>query len=140
MHSKHPKEDPLIDMGYEVRDAEMKTIGVATGIFFAFVVVSFAIGFGIFAWLNPAILHEKTTQAPFMSNAPKPPYPLLQTNITTKTDIKELRQGETAQLTTSAVLDAKKGVYRIPIDRAIDLVAQRGLPERPSPNVVSGPK
>ncbi len=127
-------------MGYEVRDLDIKTIVRASTIFFVFVTAMFAVGFGLFAWMNPAMRNEQAPQPPFMKNAPQPPNPLLQTNITTKTDIKELRQNETAQLTTSAVLDAKKGVYRIPIDRAIDIVARRGLPSKPDVGIHSGGK
>jgi hypothetical protein len=72
-----------------------------------------------------------------VKNAPPSPNPLLQTNITTNTDIKELRQKETDELTTSAVLDAKAGVYRIPVSRAIELTVQRGLPQKPT-SVKSG--
>lgn len=136
MHD-HKREDPLTDLGYEVRDTDMQAIGKATTIFFVFVFISFLLGFGIL-WLlvgngNPVkgfnALKDRKTTAPFMTNAPKPPYPLLQTNITTKTDIKELRQNETTILTSSGIVDAQKGVYRIPIDRAIDLTVQRGLPD-----------
>ena len=139
MHD-HKREDPLTDLGYETRDTDMQAIGKATTIFFVFVFASFMLGFGIL-WLlvgngNPVkgfnALKDRQATAPFMTNGPKVPYPVLQTNITTKTDIKELRQNETAILTTSGVVDASKGIYRIPIDRAIELTAQRGLPDTPS--------
>ncbi len=136
MHD-HKREDPLTDLGYEVRDMDLLAIGKATTIFFVFVTISFVLGFGIL-WIlvgngNPVkgfnALKDRETQKPFITNPPKAPNPLLQTNITTKTDIKELRQNETALLTTSGVVDGAKGIYRIPIDRAIELTAQRGLPD-----------
>ncbi|HVO69707.1 MAG TPA: hypothetical protein VMT24_06660 [Aggregatilineaceae bacterium] len=45
--------------------------------------------------------------------------------------LKELRATEDALLTTYGWVDRKNGIVHIPIDRAIDLLAQRGLPTRP---------
>ena len=47
-------------------------------------------------------------------------------------------EGETLILKTSGVVDSKNGVYRIPVDRAIDLMAKKGLPEKPSAGVTTG--
>jgi hypothetical protein len=131
MRTEHSQEDPLVELGYETRDADLKVLGKASAFFFGFIFFSFIIGFGIFWWLNPDARNEKAAGPPFAKYGPPSPSPLLQTNITAKTDIKQLRMAETTALTTSAVIDRQKGIYRIPIDRAIDLIAQRGLPERP---------
>lgn len=48
-------------------------------------------------------------------------------------DLEKFRAGEDKVLSTYAWVDQPKGVVRIPIDRAIDLLAQKGLPSRPSP-------
>jgi len=45
--------------------------------------------------------------------------------------LKQLRATEDAILTTYGWVDREKGIVRIPIDRAIDLLATRGLPTRP---------
>ena len=45
--------------------------------------------------------------------------------------LKQLRATEDAILTTYGWVDRKGGIVRIPIDRAIDLLAQRGLPTKP---------
>ena len=44
--------------------------------------------------------------------------------------LKQLRATEDAILTSYGWVDRQKGIVRIPIDRAIDLVLQRGLPAR----------
>src|SRR4051812_28868569 len=44
--------------------------------------------------------------------------------------LKQLRATEDARLTTYGWLDRENGVVHIPIDRAIDMVLQRGLPTR----------
>ena len=42
-----------------------------------------------------------------------------------------MRAAEEQVLTTYGWVDQQKGVVRVPIDRAIDLLAQKGLPSRP---------
>ena len=140
MHDKHEKEDPLVDLGYETRDLNMGPLVKAVMAFFVFVTATYIIAIPIFRLFNPQIANGETISAPFARKPPEAPNPLLQTNVTTKTDIMDLRKAETAQLTTSGTIDAKAGVYRIPVDRAIDLVAKRGLPEKPSAGVTSGAK
>jgi len=58
-----------------------------------------------------------------------PPEPRLQTSETL--DLEEMRAAEDRVLNGYAWVDGSKGVVRIPIARAVDLLAQRGLPSRP---------
>src|SRR3954471_4311611 len=57
-----------------------------------------------------------------------PPEPRLQTNP--REDMAELRARENAQLQSYGWVDKNAGVVRIPIDAAIKLTLQRGLPAR----------
>lgn len=57
-----------------------------------------------------------------------PPTPNLQTQPFK--DIYLLRQEETEKLTSYAWVDKEGGVTRIPIDRAMDVMLQRGFPAR----------
>jgi hypothetical protein len=59
----------------------------------------------------------------------EPPTPRLQTQPFK--DVYLLRQGEQQKLTSYEWIDKGSGVVRIPIDRAIELTLQRGLPARP---------
>jgi len=139
MHEKK-QHDPLTDMGYETQDVQIAPLVKAVMWFFTFVTATYILAVPVFRWFNPELAKGETISAPFSRTPPQAPNPLLQTNITTKTDIMDLRKAESKQLTTSGVVDSQHGVYRIPIDRAIDLVAKRGLPEKPSAGVVSGPQ
>jgi hypothetical protein len=47
-------------------------------------------------------------------------------------DIYLLRQGENEKLTSYGWVDKDGGVTRIPIDRAMDVMLQRGFPSRPN--------
>ena len=51
--------------------------------------------------------------------------------ITSGEALKQLRATEEATLTTYGWVNRKNGIVHIPIDRAIELLAQRGLPARP---------
>ena len=53
----------------------------------------------------------------------KPPEPRLQTHPLK--DLEELRKAENDQLTTYGWIDKSAGTVRIPIDRAIDILAER---------------
>ena len=57
------------------------------------------------------------------------PTPALQTQPFS--DIYSLRQGEADKLGTYGWVDKDGGVTRIPIDRAMEVILQRGLPVRP---------
>jgi hypothetical protein len=60
-----------------------------------------------------------------------PPEPRLQREP--KIELKDLRADEDAILSSYGWIDPDKGIVRIPIDQAIDIVAQKGLPSKPSP-------
>jgi hypothetical protein len=60
-----------------------------------------------------------------------PPEPRLQT--TPNDDMQTLRAREDAVLTEYGPADRATGTARIPIDRAIEIIAQTGLPEPPPP-------
>ena len=60
-----------------------------------------------------------------------PPEPRLQTNP--REDLRELRVAEDEMLTTYGWVDRNAGVVRIPIDEAMKLTIQRGLPARQAP-------
>ena len=62
------------------------------------------------------------------SGIPLPPEPRLQANPTGS--YKAFRAKEENLLTHYGWADRSKGIVRIPIDRAIDLVLERGLPAR----------
>jgi hypothetical protein len=63
--------------------------------------------------------------------APTPPRPALEAESGQTFD--PYRTFEERKLTSYAWVDRSNGLVRIPIDRAMDLTAQRGLPSRPAP-------
>ena len=59
------------------------------------------------------------------------PEPQLETNE--RTELNTIRQREEDTLSTYGYVDENAGTVRIPIDRAMELLAQRGLPTRTQP-------
>ena len=58
-----------------------------------------------------------------------PPAPRLQTDP--RQDLADLRAKEDELLGTAGVVDENAGIYRIPIEAAMKLTLERGLPARP---------
>ena len=54
--------------------------------------------------------------------------------ITPEVDLAALRAKENRELASYGWIDKESGVVRIPIVRAMDLIAQRGLPMRDDPD------
>lgn len=125
MHTEK-REDPLVELGYEVRDLNTVAIRNATIGFFIFTFGSAAIGFATYRIMNPTVFETK----PSLNNRviPGAPNPLLQSNMTAKTDIMDIRQHETAVLTAPVGwADAEKTHLHLPIERAMDIIATKGL-------------
>lgn len=76
--------------------------------------------------------HEASQQppAPIMHTPPdrQPPLPRLQ-QLPTR-DLEEMRERESAALSSYSWVDPPSGIVRIPIDEAMRLVIERGLPVR----------
>jgi hypothetical protein len=98
----------------------------------ASMVVSFAIVYGAFWFFErrAARANEAAQQYPLAADFERPrPTPALQTQPFA--DVYTLRQGEADRLTTYGWVDKDGGVARIPIDRAMEALLQRGLSVRP---------
>lgn len=130
--------------GYERQD-----IGVAPILYFllslavAGLVVYFVVN-GIYSYLEKQSEAQQTSVSPLVTNAPadtrKLPsdyrnylqqnFPSPQLEIDERNQLDKIRIEEEQTLSTYDWVDEKGGTVRIPIDRAMDLVAQRGLPVR----------
>jgi hypothetical protein len=123
MHTEK-REEPLADMGYEVRDVNYKGLRTATTFFFGFTVFAAIAGYVIYRyWANPSLY---TTQGKKVERLlPQDPNPRLQDNVTAKTDLMDLRQAEDKILDGTPV-EKKDGTYQIPIEAAKAMVIETG--------------
>jgi hypothetical protein len=118
-------------VSYEKRD--VKRAGVLWGgvAIVAVVAVAFAL---MWPLLGVLVEGERAASAPQHPLAGKlgrtaPPQPTLQTSP--RQDLLNQRAKEDAILESYAWVDEGQGLVRIPIERAMELVAKRGLPARP---------
>lgn len=130
--------------GYERSD-----IGVAPVLYFmlGLMVAGVFIYFltdGIFSYLEKRSEAQQTPVSPLVTNAPKDTrqlsadykdylkqsFPAPQLEIDERGQLDKVLTDEEQTLSSYDWVDQKAGTIRIPIDRAMDLLAQRGLPVR----------
>ena len=103
------------------QDLRLLTLGrFRLGLFAILLMISVLLG-GSYAFLGNPGLRPQAQQAA----TPSPTAP-------SDDALKQLHATENAVLTTYGWVDRQKGLVRIPIDRAMELLLQRGLPARPS--------
>lgn len=116
--------------GHEKRDVNYRMVvifGISLTLTLLAVIFGMRLVFGHFARTQPL----GAPPTPFQTGRALPPEPRLQTEP--KSDL-QLTRGEQEQLLNSyGWSDQGTGKVRIPIDRAMDLVLQRGLPIRRQP-------
>jgi hypothetical protein len=131
-HGHGPVDDPnfVNDKPYETRDF-FAFHSVLKWIFclFVFIGITSAITFGIYKIMVPRSA-ERSSAFPLPQVRAVPPDPRLQANP--MLDIRTFREKEATALTTYGVDPTTHDVH-IPVDKAIDIVAQEGLPTRANP-------
>jgi hypothetical protein len=137
---KHAKTAP----GYERQD-----IGVAGVLYFLaglalFALLAHFVLTGFYAFLEKKSEAEQAPVSPLVTSAPvdtrhlstdyrdylKQKFPAPQLEIDERTQLNSVRLNEEQILSTYDYIDKNAGTVRIPIDRAMQLIAQRGLPVR----------
>jgi hypothetical protein len=103
-------------------------------------VVVYLIVFGMYRFLDsyatahqppmsPMVTPETDTRAVTPGNAETFPQPRLEENE--RTQLRSFIEDQDRKLATYDWVDKDRGTVRIPIDRAMELIAQRGLPVHP---------
>jgi hypothetical protein len=118
--------------------------GLAVAVVFVYLIVA-----GIYSYLDKRAASEQAPVNPLITNAPTDtrhisgeypqgafPNPRLETDE--RGQLNDIRLKEEQTLSTYDYIDKNAGTVRIPIDRAMDLIAQRGLPMRIPPNFGEG--
>jgi len=137
MHTEDHK-DPLIELGYEQRDVNPKNIFKVSMFFFGFAFFSFALGWAILRFGFGFFEDARGVNDAMSTKIPKSPNPVLQTNVTAKTDIIDMRRRENEALATSGKSEYVKGANRISIEQAIKLAAARGAKLSPEETTGGG--
>ncbi len=120
-----PDKAPDTSQGYERSDAKLRPL-------VKWLIGTFVLIFGgmAVAWVvvvGYSRLDDLNREPPRIQN--DRPLPLgLKLQASPKQDIDVVRAAETKVLTSYGWEDESRGIARIPIDRAIDLVVERGVP------------
>ena len=117
------------ELRHEGSDVDVWAIGKFAIGLILITIVSVALLFGLFHYFQ---VRENATQAPpsgINVDARKlPPEPRLQDSAVQ--DLQQMRSAEDKILSGYGWVDQQHGIVRMPIERAMDLVVQRGLPSR----------
>jgi hypothetical protein len=120
-------------VGHEMSDVNLGGVVVfALGLVITLVVL-YLVLWMLFAFLAETATRRAVRQYPLAAGRQErlPPSPRLQLNP--REDLRELRSAEDAVLNSYGWLDRNGGVVHIPIDEAMKLAVQRGLPARGKP-------
>jgi hypothetical protein len=126
-HSPEVSED--IRAGHERSDLEPEKIALFGAALAIMIVAVLVATYALFNQFYASERSKQTAPSP-LSYTPEPiPEPRLL--VTPGQDLKTMRAAEDALLNSYGWIDREKGIARIPIQDAIEILAQRGLPARP---------
>jgi hypothetical protein len=112
--------------GHETRDFNIRVVAL----FAMSLAILLAGSLALMAWLLD--IFEVTPEgyvprgAPIAATIPRPPGPRLQTSP--RGDMQEMLRAENARLQSYGWVDRTAGIARVPIDQAIQVVLEQGLP------------
>jgi len=110
----------------ETRDVNIRVIALFALSFAVVLAGSLALVAWVFNILHVTPAGQGLRGAPIAVTPPYPPGPRLQTSP--GRDLQELLRAEDAQLQSYGWVDRALGIVRMPIDRAMERVVERGLP------------
>jgi hypothetical protein len=125
----NPTSPEAISAGHEPDSGDARQIAIAVAALSLLAVAALAVVWGISLFLQA----DQPTATPAVT-------PRLEFEPFTKTELsadqpaalRELRDRESAQLTTYGWIDRDANIARIPIERAIEIVGEQGLPNWPA--------
>jgi len=125
--------EPPSNSGYETTDVNPGTLLAWVGLLAAVIVVSV-----VAAWVLFDVFAERAARgdpkvsplAPAESQTPPEPRLLVKEHD----DLVVVRKEDEELLDTYGWIDKDRGIVRIPVARAMELVAKEGLQSRPSPS------
>lgn len=137
-HSNEPigeaQRDELRKLGYDRTDMSPFGVTMVIVYFLVSTAVFILIAFYIYRFMaNHLEAQREAESKPKVSarRLPDPPHPLLQSNVTAHTDIKDLRDREHRILNSYGWVDRSIDIAHIPVERAIAVMAEQGVPAQP---------
>ena len=125
---RHTEHEPAAEAGHETSDVSIGAIvKFGIGLAVAALLVHVAM-WGLFRVLDARQAKRDRPLPPLVAAALRrtPPEPRLESDALSPR--RRMQADETAALTTYGWVDRDGGIVRIPIERAMDLLVERGLP------------
>ncbi len=126
-----PRRDALTGTpatGHETSDLDSRVAGLFGAVLATLIIVLMTVTYWVYNLSISRHAARYPELSPLAYTRESTPEPRLQ--VDAPRDLRELRAAEDAALHGYAWVDKDRARVRIPIDRAIDLLAQRGLPVR----------
>jgi hypothetical protein len=130
-HAPHPVENP--EVVHETSDVNIVAILTFAAGLVALGGVIYLVVYLLFVYLDRSATRASADREYPLATAQEerlPPEPRLQTNP--RRDLQDLRRSEDELLKSYQWVDRNNGIVRIPIDEAMKLTLQHGLPSRPA--------
>ncbi len=111
--------------GYEKQDVGFRFAMV----FISALLLAVVVVLVFLVWFYRVIVppRQPSTPTPAVQQRPLPPAPVLQVNPAV--DMQKFRQREEQKASSYGWVDEKGGIAHVPIQRAMEIVVQRGLPQ-----------
>lgn len=140
-HSETVSDPTHPDVRYEKSDVNARGVVLAAAGVLVFALLASLFLYPVFEHFVHASAKESPPPLPeFTHGVALPPAPRLQD--TPRRDLQEVRAKTEFELDNYEVIDRKKGIVAIPIDRAMELLVARGIPAQktPAPNMFYQPR
>jgi hypothetical protein len=122
---EHGAEEPR----YEKRDANLPAL-LQFGFWLAIVIAVAVIGMKFTLNYFQRVMPEGKPASPMSDARTLPPAPRLQ--VHPRQELHDYCTGQQQDVTSYSWVDQQNGIVRIPVDRAMELILERGLPVRPA--------
>ncbi|SRR5579862_483902 len=119
------RNNPAGREGYETRDADAVSVALAGALVLIMTSLAALVAAGLFHYFNPTVLPSAARASTQF------PEPRLQ--VAPEQDLKAMRTRDEAELHSYGWIDRRAGIVRIPIERAMDLLLEKGPPVRGQP-------
>ena len=128
--SDRPSHDAVATPRHEESDAKAKPLFLAFAGLFVLIVLVFVAMWALFVFLDKRAAESEEQRSPVGARPDfRPPGPLLQ--IRAAADLNEMLEREKKQLESYGWVNKASGIVRMPVEHAMDLVVEHGLPDLP---------
>ena len=124
--------------GREKHDIDVRKVTIyGAGLLLIICATGILATIGVFKKLTGDNTRQSPAPSPMLEASQAPPEPRLQANPAM--DLMKYQAAEDAQLKSYGWVDKPNGVVRIPIDRAVALMLEKGMPQRPDARIEAPP-